>query len=293
MSLPHLLLVDDSQAVLAYEQAALSALYGLSTACNGVEALQKARALHPDGILLDLSMPEMNGDEVLAALKADGQLSHVPVIVISSEHNRAEACLKAGAAAYLLKPIQAPELRALVARTLEDAQDKRRRGNLSALMMSVGGVEFGIPLNNVHHVVPQLPTRPLPFGPAYLRETFDLGDRTVCVLDLAQMLGVEHREPLQNRKLVIVQHEQLLLALCVDAVRDPQEFSSSEVILPGQLAGTKHGSLPQVLLAVARTDRGPLAIVDPVALLSPPLLRDLSEAISSVADFAGPAAEAP
>src|SRR5678815_5236532 len=105
MSLPHLLLVDDSQAVLAYEHAALSALYSLSTAQNGVEALEKARALPLDGILLDLSMPEMNGDEVLAALKADRRLSGVPVIVISSEHNRAEACLKAGAAAYLRKPI--------------------------------------------------------------------------------------------------------------------------------------------------------------------------------------------
>jgi len=112
MGLPHLLLVDDSQAVLTYEQAALSALYGLSTASNGVEALQKARALRPDGILLDLSMPEMDGDAVLAALKADRQLSDVPVIIISSEHARAEACLRAGAAAYLPKPIQAPELRA-------------------------------------------------------------------------------------------------------------------------------------------------------------------------------------
>jgi CheY-like chemotaxis protein/chemotaxis signal transduction protein len=293
MSLPHLLLVDDSQAVLAYEQAALSALYGLSTACNGVEALQKARALHPDGILLDLSMPEMNGDEVLAALKADWQLSDVPVIVISSEHNRAEACLKAGAAAYLPKPIQAPELRAVVARTLEEAHSKRRRGSLSVLMMSVGGVEFGIPLTNVHHVVPQLPTRPLPFGPSFLRETFEFGDRTVCVLDVAQTLGVQHREPLQNRKLVVVKHEHLLLGLCVDRVRDPQEFLSGEVILPDQLAGTKHGALPQVLHAVVRTERGPLAIVDPVALLSPDLLRELPGSLSSIADLAAPAAEVP
>src|SRR5258708_39471843 len=95
MGLPHVLLVDASQAVLAYEQTALSALYGLSTACNGVEALQKARALHPDGILLAISMQEMTGEEVLEALEADWQLYHVPFTAISAPPTRATARLDA------------------------------------------------------------------------------------------------------------------------------------------------------------------------------------------------------
>jgi len=280
MSLPHLLLVDDSQAVLTYEQAALSALYGLSTASNGVEALEKARALRPDGILLDLSMPEMDGDAVLAALKADHQLSDVPVIVISSEHGRAEACLKAGAAAYLPKPIQAPQLRALVARTLEEARQKVRRGSLAVLMMGIGGMELGIALENVHQVLAQLPTRPLPFGPPYLRETFDLGDEPVCVLDLARALGVEHRVPLVDRRLVVMRHEQLLVALCVDAVRDPEEFLAQDVVLRERLGGTDHGRLARVLRAVVRSGRGSLAIVDPLALLSPDLIAEVSSALT-------------
>jgi CheY-like chemotaxis protein len=283
MSLPHLLLVDDSQAVLTYEQAALSALYSLSTASNGIEALQKARALRPDGILLDLSMPETDGDAVLAALKADQQLCDVPVIIISSEHGRAEACLKAGAAAYLPKPIQAPELRALVARTLEHAHQKGLQGSLAVLMMSVGSLEFGIPLRNVLHVLAQLPLRALPFGPAYLRETFDLGDEPVCVLDLAQALGEKHRALLQDRRLVILKHEQLLVGLSVDSVRDPEEFLQRDVILPERLGGSQHGLLSRVLCAVVRTPRGSLAIVDPLALLAPDLIAEIAGALSSAA----------
>jgi CheY-like chemotaxis protein/chemotaxis signal transduction protein len=286
MGLPHLLLVDDSQAVLTYEQAALSALYGLTTASNGIEALQKARAQRPDGILLDLSMPEMDGDAVLAALKADRQLSDVPVIIISSERGRAEACLRAGAAAYMAKPIQAPELRALVARTLEEAHQKGRRGSLAVLMMKVGNVELGIRLDEVYQVLPQLPTRPMPFGPPYLRETFDLGDEPVCVLDLAVALGVSHEASLQDRRLVVMRHEHLLMALCVDAVRDPEEFLSTDVVLAERLGGSAHGSLSRVLSAVVRSARGSLAIVNPAALLAPDLLRDLGLSLSSVADVA-------
>jgi CheY-like chemotaxis protein len=289
VNLPHLLLVDDSRAVLAFEQAALSALYGLSIASNGVEALRKARAVRPDGILLDLSMPEMNGAEVLAALKADAQLSEVPVIVISSEVLRAEACLQAGAAAFLAKPIQAAPLRALVARTLEEAQRRVRRGATTILAVGAGGAEIGLPIESVQQVLHQLPTHLLPFGPPYLRETFDLGGDPVGVLDLAEALGLQHAERLADRKLVVLAYEHLRLALCVDWVRDPEEIPSLDVIAPERVGGALHGALAQVLRGIVRTQRGPLAIVDPVALLSPERLVEVAAALASAVDRGGTA----
>src|SRR5690349_4170322 len=105
MSLPHLLLVDDSDAIIAFERAALSGHYILSSATNGREALEKASQLLPDAILLDLSMPVMGGDEVLRHLKASSALKSIPVIIISSEKIRAEQCLAAGAEAFLEKPL--------------------------------------------------------------------------------------------------------------------------------------------------------------------------------------------
>ncbi|HYV67858.1 MAG TPA: response regulator, partial [Myxococcales bacterium] len=73
MSLPHLLLVDDSESVLAFEKAALAGHYLFSTALNGREALTKVAQLKPAAVLLDLSMPEMDGDEVLAQMQRDPQ----------------------------------------------------------------------------------------------------------------------------------------------------------------------------------------------------------------------------
>ena len=50
MSLPNLLLVDDSEAILAFERAALGGQYVCTTAVNGIEALEKARHVTPDAI---------------------------------------------------------------------------------------------------------------------------------------------------------------------------------------------------------------------------------------------------
>ena len=152
------------------------------------------------------------------------------------------------------------------------------RRDLAVLMVSVADVELAVPLENVRQVLPQLATRPLPFGPAYLAETFDFGDEAVGVLDLAVALGVEHRAALLDRRLIVVRHEGLLLALSVDEVRDPREFSADDVMPADRLGGAAHVS--RVLRAIVRTADGSLPVVDPAALLSPELVRDLARALA-------------
>src|SRR5262245_26059049 len=107
MSRPTLLLVDDSEAVLAFEMAALSAHYTLRTAHDGRQALDALAELRPAAILLDLSMPVMNGEEVLEALQRDPALCDIPVLVVSAEAVRGEECLRKGASAFLAKPFRA------------------------------------------------------------------------------------------------------------------------------------------------------------------------------------------
>jgi CheY-like chemotaxis protein len=277
LSLPHLLLVDDSEAVLAFERAALSRHYAISTALNGREALEKIPQLLPAAILLDLSMPEMDGDEVLARLQQEPLLKQIPVIIISSEKGRAEACMKAGAQGFLAKPVRAEDLLPMVERVLEQARVAGRAGNLPALFVSVAEIELGLPLEHVRSVLHQTATRPLPLGPSYLCELITLHGEPVAVLDLARRLGVEHAQPLLERKLVVVDADAVRLALCVDSVRDPEEIAAADLLRPGQLGGSQHGALREALLAVARTPRGPLPILDPRALLS----RDLSRRLAA------------
>ena len=72
-------------------------------------------------MLLDMEMPEMNGDEVLLAKSQDPKLKEVPTIVISaSEHtDLAVKCIEAGAEDYLIKPPNPTLLRARVNTSLE------------------------------------------------------------------------------------------------------------------------------------------------------------------------------
>lgn len=281
MSLPHLLLVDDSEAVLAFGKAALAGHYAVSTAMTGREALAKIPQIEPAAILLDLSMPEMDGDEVLARMQQDPQLRRIPVIIVSSEKKRAEACLNAGAKAYLPKPVRKQDLLPLVERVLEQARLEARQGNLATLFVSVGPIEVGLPLDCVRNVLHQTATRPLTMGPSYLSQIFTLHGEPIAVLDLAARLGVQHVMPVLERKLVVVEREGARLALCVDDVRDPEELTREEITDRDRLGGSEHGALRDALLGVARTSRGPLPLIDPRALVSRELLRKLAAGLQA------------
>jgi CheY-like chemotaxis protein/chemotaxis signal transduction protein len=283
VSLPHLLLVDDSEAVLAFERAALSGHYVVTTAANGREALEKVAAIRPAAMLLDLSMPEMDGDEVLAHMQRDSEMRRVPVIIISTEKQRAEACVKNGAKAYLPKPIRAQDLLPLVGRILEEERRATLHGSLSALFVAAGKIEVGLPLDAVVSVLHQVATQPLPIGPSYLCEMVDLHGDPVLVLDLAKRLGEQHGCPVEERKLVVIDCDGAPFALCVDSVRDPEEISRDRLVSGEELAGSGHGALGSALVALARTARGPLPIIDPKALASRKLLVDLSRALRAQA----------
>jgi CheY-like chemotaxis protein len=273
------LLVDDSESVLAFEKAALAGHYLVSTAVNGRDALIKVVQLRPAAVLLDLSMPEMDGDEVLAQMQNDAQLASIPVIIVSSEKQRAEACLKGGARAFLAKPIRAQDLLPLVGKVLEEARRAERTGSLAALFVDAGGVEVGLPLDTVVSVLHQASTRPLPLGPGYLCEMLEVHGDTVLVLDLVRRLGLSHRAPIAERKLVVVDCGEQRLALCVDGVRDPEELAREQVLPREAVAGAEHGPLREALIAVARTSRGPVPVIDPRALASARLLRELMKAL--------------
>ena len=278
MSLPQLLLVDDSEAVLAFERAALSRHYEIVTATTGAEALEK---LSEDtaAVLLDLSMPEMDGDEVLARMQADERYQKLPVIVVSSETHRADECVAAGAKAFLPKPIRAQDLLSLVDKVIGEARAAARAGNLAVLFIVGGTVKLGLPLESVRNVLHQTATKPLPVGPSYLCEMLELHGQPVAVLDLARRLGQQHIMPVHERKLVVVDCDGNLLALCVDDVRDPEELAAEDVTPREKLAGSQHGPLQEALVAVARTRWGPLPIIDPRALVSRELLKKIAGAL--------------
>jgi len=93
----------------------------LTAAVDGREALERLVADPFDLVLLDVMMPELDGIEVLARMKADPELRHIPVIMISaaSELDRIVRCIELGAEDYLPKPFNRVLLRARVAACLD------------------------------------------------------------------------------------------------------------------------------------------------------------------------------
>jgi CheY-like chemotaxis protein len=84
----------------------------LVSARTALEGLDRARLERPDLVLLDLVLPDLAGEEVLARLRGDPRTAGVPVVVLSANARpeRAKQLLEAGAAAYLTKPLEIDRL---------------------------------------------------------------------------------------------------------------------------------------------------------------------------------------
>ncbi len=112
-----ILIVDDTPANLQVLSDLLrQSDYKVRPIPSGKLALKAASASPPDLILLDITMPEMNGYEVCNALKADPQLSDIPVIFISALNETMDKvkAFKAGGVDYIIKPFQFEEVQARV-----------------------------------------------------------------------------------------------------------------------------------------------------------------------------------
>jgi signal transduction histidine kinase/DNA-binding response OmpR family regulator len=110
--LPHLLLIEDNKDVAHYIQQLLKKEYQVTLARNGLRGIQQALENLPDIIISDVMMPEKDGFEVCATLKADERTSHIPIILLTAKAQQADKLtgLKYGADAYLMKPFDKEEL---------------------------------------------------------------------------------------------------------------------------------------------------------------------------------------
>ncbi len=107
MILHTILLVDDTRLFLTLEKEMLShSPVRVLTANSGHEALELARLHRPDLIFMDLYMPEMDGAACCAALKAEPELSGIPVVIVTTSDlaEDRERCTAAGCSGYLIKP---------------------------------------------------------------------------------------------------------------------------------------------------------------------------------------------
>ncbi len=90
--------------------------YILSEAVDGEEALRKVAAERPDLILMDISLPKIDGHEVTRTLKSQAEYKDIPVIALTAHAMKGdkEKAMAAGCAGYITKPINVREFAGLI-----------------------------------------------------------------------------------------------------------------------------------------------------------------------------------
>ncbi len=110
---PRILAVDDTETMRAFYKLLLTAQgYGVVTADDGVDALDKIDGARPDLVLLDLMMPRLDGIETCRRIKQDEAMRDVKVLMVTSrsDYPRISEAFAAGCDDYVVKPVGRTEL---------------------------------------------------------------------------------------------------------------------------------------------------------------------------------------
>jgi NarL family two-component system response regulator LiaR len=108
-----ILIVDDHAIVREGQRALIGTEPGMEMvgeAADGVQAVEMARSLQPDVILLDLVMPRKGGVEAIEEIKAENPMARILVLTSFAEDEKVYAAIKAGALGYLLKDASPQEI---------------------------------------------------------------------------------------------------------------------------------------------------------------------------------------
>ncbi|MCC7416734.1 MAG: response regulator [Acidobacteria bacterium] len=129
---PRVLLVDDyPDAREMYSEYLQFSGFEVVEAGNGMEALQRALDSPPDIILMDLSLPVMDGWEATRRLKADPRTAQIPVVALTGHAlaGISEGARKAGCDAFVTKPCLPDELVREIRRILDTSPSSAARKN--------------------------------------------------------------------------------------------------------------------------------------------------------------------
>ena len=112
---------EDQRTMIAFTLGGATRPFSVTTAANGQEALDLVQAEPPHVILLDVMMPDMDGFEVCARLRADVRTAFIPIMMLTALADDAsrEHAFRAGTDDYIRKPFSASELLTRVERILE------------------------------------------------------------------------------------------------------------------------------------------------------------------------------
>ena len=136
-----ILLVDDDIEICRYIKSELSDWYRFVICNNGKEALKQLLSADFDLVVSDVVMPEMDGITLLRNIKGNANISHVPVIMLTSKSEISDRLegIKLGADAYLAKPFSLEELHLTIDNLIDNV--RRLKGKFSGALKQDDKVE--------------------------------------------------------------------------------------------------------------------------------------------------------
>ena len=128
----HLLIVDDEEPALSMMRALLEQKrFDVTTARDGLEAMEKIQGRKPDLILLDVMMPDLDGYQLCDLLKKNPEYKNIPIIIITAKSQKKDIfwAREKGADEYLIKPVDPDALLKTIHKLLEEKKDSSKEAS--------------------------------------------------------------------------------------------------------------------------------------------------------------------
>ena len=164
-SVPKVLVVDDQSDSLTVVSLALQERgYRVSTAVNGQEAVGVARLVQPQLILMDITMPVLDGIGATRVIRNDEKIKDVPIVILTAlddDQFRREAN-DAGADGYFTKPIDFPRLHAFMDKLLRGTSGEEREVKQTVISPDTGRLDPRFVLWRMFCAANDVPVETLP-----------------------------------------------------------------------------------------------------------------------------------
>lgn len=203
-----ILIVEDDKIGLGFIQEMLRAAgYRVHSAPDGLGCLNKVSQVHPDLIVMDVVMPNMDGIEACRQLKAEQASGHIPVIFVTgnTDDETLKRAFDAGGSDYVRKPVRQVELLARVRTALNEQAMMRRlaeKEKLKGILETAGGIchELNQPLQYVLGVIQLMLMDVSPEDESYthldgVRESVEqMGMITKKLMEITHLKAIKYSE---------------------------------------------------------------------------------------------------
>lgn len=143
--------------------------------------------------------------------------------------------------------------------------DKDKTTTLELLTFQLADQEYSLDIMSVREIRGWTRTTPLPHAPSYMKGVINLRGTVLPVMDLAQRLGLAPREHTDRNVIIVVNHEEVMTGLLVDAVSDIIALTSEDLQPPPDIQAN---ATPNVVSALTLIDERMIRVLDLGSIVS-------------------------